>query len=67
MLDQSDRLQPVVVPTRRGAEQLMRILETLARVELTDGLKFHQLVTEAADQLPRDASVIALLSSPIDA
>jgi len=63
MLDESDRLAPLGVPTRRGPEQLMRILETLARVELTDGLKFHQLVTEAASQLPRDATLIALLSS----
>ena len=32
------------VETRRGPEQLMRILETLARVELTDGLSLAQLV-----------------------
>ena len=38
MREKSDRLRPVIVPTRRGAEQLMQILETLARVELTDGL-----------------------------
>ena len=43
MLDASDRLQPLVVETRRGAEQLMRILETLARAELTDGLSVPQL------------------------
>jgi len=33
MRESSDRLQPVVVETRRGVEQLMRILESLARVE----------------------------------
>ena len=63
MLDQNERLEPLVVTTRRGPEQLMRILETLARVELTDGLSFAQLTTEAASDLPRDATVIALLSS----
>jgi uncharacterized protein (DUF58 family) len=63
MLEQSDRLQPVVVETRRGAEQMPRILETLARVELTDGLSFAQLVSETASRLPRDATVVALLSS----
>jgi len=63
MLEQSDRLEPLVVDTRRGPEQLMRILEMLARVELTDGLRFHQLVTETISRMPRDASVIALLSS----
>lgn len=63
MLDESDRLQPVVVPTRRGPEQLLRILETLARVELTDGLNFAQLLTETASRLPRDATVVAILAS----
>ncbi len=38
MSDASDRLEPLVVETRRGPEQLMRILEMLARAELTDGL-----------------------------
>lgn len=61
MLATSDRLQPVTVPTRRGPEQLIRILETLARVELTDGLTFEQLCTEMASRLPRDATVIAVL------
>jgi uncharacterized repeat protein (TIGR01451 family) len=64
MLESSDRLQPVVVETRRGSEQLMRILETLARVELTDGLSFAQLVLETAGRLPRDATIVALLTSP---
>jgi uncharacterized protein (DUF58 family) len=62
MRESSDRLQPLVVPTRRGPEQLLRILETLARVELTDGLSFAQLLDEAS-RLPRDATVVALLSS----
>jgi uncharacterized protein (DUF58 family) len=61
MSDASDRLQPVVVPTSRGADQLMRILETLARVELTDGLSFAELVGETASRLPRDATVVAIL------
>lgn len=57
----SDRLEPLIVPTRRGDDQLMRILETLARVELTDGLTLSQLVLEAARRLPRDATVVAIL------
>jgi hypothetical protein len=40
----------------------MRILEVLARVELTDGLDFSQLVTETASRLPRDATVVAILT-----
>jgi uncharacterized protein (DUF58 family) len=55
------RLQPLVVETRRGVEQLQRIRETLARVELTEGLTFADLVLEAAPRLPRDATVLAVL------
>ena len=62
MRERSDRLQPVVVETRRGVEQLMRILETLARVELTDGLTFPQLVLETESRLPRDTTVIAVMN-----
>lgn len=61
MRDESDRLQPVVVDTRRGAEQLMRILESLARAELTDGLTLSQLIGETQSHLPRDASVIVIM------
>jgi uncharacterized repeat protein (TIGR01451 family) len=66
MADTSDRLQPLVVDTRRGAEQLMRILETLARVELTDGLTVSQLVAETSARLPRDATVVAILTAVTD-
>jgi uncharacterized protein (DUF58 family) len=60
-LEQNDRLQPLVVETRRGPEQLVRILETLARVELSDGLNFAELVAETASRLPRDATVVAII------
>jgi uncharacterized repeat protein (TIGR01451 family) len=60
MLDRSGRLQPSIVPTQRGPEQLLRILTTLARLELTDGLGLPQLVSETTSRLPRDATVIAL-------
>jgi uncharacterized protein (DUF58 family) len=59
--EKNDRLQPLVIETRRGVEQFQRIREVLARVELTDGLSFAQLVIEAASRLPRDATVAALL------
>ncbi len=66
MLAKSDRLQPLVIETRRGAEQLMRILELLARAELTDGLDLAHLILETASRLPRDASVIAIVTSVTD-
>src|SRR5207249_3612252 len=56
-----ERLRPVIVETRRGPEQFHRIRETLARVELTDGLSFAQLVDETTSRLPRDATIIAVL------
>jgi uncharacterized protein (DUF58 family) len=59
--EENDRLQPLVVQTRRGVEQFQRILETLARVELTDGLTMSQLIVEAMSRLPRDATVVAIL------
>jgi uncharacterized protein (DUF58 family) len=62
MTTNSTRLAPLTVETRRGAEQLMRILETLARAELTDGLSLSQLVAETASRLPRDATVVAILT-----
>jgi uncharacterized protein (DUF58 family) len=61
MQETSDRLQPLRIPTGRGVEQLEQILATLARVELSDGLTFAQLVLESASRLPRDATVIAVL------
>jgi uncharacterized repeat protein (TIGR01451 family) len=61
MLPRSERLRPIMVTTRRGPEQLVQILETLARLELTDGLTFAQLVQEVQDHLPRDATVVAIL------
>ena len=63
MLESSDRLEPLVVQTQHGPEQLMRILETLARVELTDGFDFAHLIIETASRMPRDATVIAVLPS----
>lgn len=61
MVEASDRLQPAVIATRRGPDQLLQILEMLARVELTDGLTLPQLIDETMSRLPRDATVIAIL------
>jgi uncharacterized protein (DUF58 family) len=57
----SDRLRPVVVETRKGADQFSQILHALARLEHTDGMPFPELVAEAASQMPRDATVVAVL------
>jgi uncharacterized protein (DUF58 family) len=61
MRDESTRLRPQIIETRRGVEQLQRMRETLARVELTDGLTFADLIAETLPRLPRDATVLAVL------
>ena len=58
----SDRLRPVVVPTRKSPEQALNIFHALARLELTGGMKLPTLLIESASQLPRDATVIAIVS-----
>lgn len=63
MSEGSDRLQPLQVPTNRGPEQLIQIFETLARVELTDGLRLPELLGETTGRIPRDATVVAILAS----
>ncbi len=62
MREDDDRLRPLIVPNGRGPEVFTRIRETLARVELSDGLTFDRLLIEAEPRLPRDATVIAVLA-----
>lgn len=60
--ESASRLQPVVVSTRRGPEQLQLLRETLARLELNAGLELPELIDESESSLPRDATLIAILS-----
>ncbi|MEC9096793.1 MAG: DUF58 domain-containing protein, partial [Planctomycetota bacterium] len=39
-----------------------RIQELLARVEISDGLDFAQLLLEAQSHVPRDATLLAIIS-----
>ncbi len=61
LLEDSDRVRPVVVETRRGFDQFQKIREALARLELSDGLTLAQLALEMGSRMPRDATVIAIL------
>jgi uncharacterized protein (DUF58 family) len=61
MADESDTVRPLLVETKRGAEQFRRIRETLALADLTDALTLAGLLRETAGRLPRDATVIAVL------
>src|SRR5205085_12368864 len=60
--EEKKRLQPLLIPTRRGLEQLQRMRELLACVELNAGLTFSQLIGESNARLPRDATVLAVLA-----
>ncbi len=62
MKSTSDRLTPVIVPTLTSHEQALRIRRALARIEMTTGLTLPELLVEAGSQLPRDATVIAIVS-----
>lgn len=60
--DPNERLEPVRIETRRGTGQLNGILDALGRLELTDGLEFPDLLLESMSRLPRDATVVAVLT-----
>jgi uncharacterized protein (DUF58 family) len=57
----NDRLRPVRVETRKSNEKLGQILETLARLEHTDGLEFSEMLAATVSQIPRDATVVPVL------
>jgi uncharacterized repeat protein (TIGR01451 family) len=62
MRERDDRLRPLIVPPSRGPEGFARMREVMARIELTDGLRFEELLVEAEPRLPRDATVVAVLA-----
>jgi uncharacterized protein (DUF58 family) len=67
MNEESYRIRPVTVDTRRGIDQFQKIREALARLELSDGLSFARLVLEMAPRMPRDATLLAILPQvPVD-
>ncbi|HEV2320391.1 MAG TPA: DUF58 domain-containing protein [Verrucomicrobiae bacterium] len=61
VLPANDRLRPVRIENGKGLEKLNEIFETLARLELTGGLNFSELIAASISQIPRDATVIAVL------
>lgn len=61
MESKNDRLRPLIVPTRQGDDQFWRMMISLARLELTDGLTFPELILESESRIPLDASVVAIV------
>ena len=58
---ESGPIEPLVVPTGRGANVFQQVREVLARAELSPAMPFAQLVTHTASRLPRDATALAVL------
>jgi hypothetical protein len=57
------RLRPVVLKAAKGENQLAEILAVLARLEHTDGLDFAAMIREAAPNISRDTTVVAVLGA----
>jgi uncharacterized protein (DUF58 family) len=57
----NDRLRPVLVGAGKGQDRFRWILETLARLEQTDGMDFSEMVREIDSRIPRDVTVVAVL------
>ncbi len=55
------RLRPIFLEAGKGEERFQWILETLARLEHTDGMEFSDMVQELDGRIPRDATVVAVL------
>jgi len=55
------RLRPVLLKAAKGEDQLAEILAALARLEHTDGMDFAIMLREAAHNISRDTTVVAVL------
>jgi hypothetical protein len=58
---ENTRLRPVLLKAAKGEDQLGEILAALARLEHTDGLDFAAMIREAAQDISRDTTVVAVL------
>jgi hypothetical protein len=52
-----------VLKAAKGEDQLGNILAALARLEHTDGLEFAAMIREAAQNISRDTTVVAVLGA----
>jgi hypothetical protein len=64
MLDSSrpNHLQPMFLPSRRGVEHLQLLREMMGRALKSDSLKFSEMIREVSIHLPRDLTLVAVLS-----
>lgn len=55
-------LQPMFLPSRRGVEHLQLLREMMGRAIKSDSLRFSEMVREVSVHLPRDLTLVAVLS-----
>jgi uncharacterized protein (DUF58 family) len=60
--DPNERIEPIRIATHRAPNVLGEILDTLGRLELTDGFELTDLIHTSIGRLPRDATVAAILT-----
>ena len=58
---ESDRLNPLQVPTLRTTAQAQHVIENLARVIPTNGLRIEQVILAEYERLPRDAALLPVV------
>jgi len=61
-VDHDPRLSPQKVRTKRGVHQFQQIRHMMARSEKNEGLTLPSLLLEIESDLPRDATVVPILS-----
>ena len=55
------RLRPVQVPPQKGPAHMARILETLAHLELREGLSCADMISNEYESWPREASLLVIV------
>ena len=58
---ESDRLNPLQVPTLRTTAQAQYVIENLARVTPTNGLTIDKIILAEFERLPRDAALLPVV------
>lgn len=62
----TDRLRPVQVPVRRGQESVVLVMESLARLEASDGLDLAEMIAQEYNAWPREETVILIVPDVSD-
>ena len=62
----SEALAPLMIPTRKAAEQGRLILDTLARVDYTDGLTIDKALQSSIQHISRNATILLITSEVTD-